>query len=67
MSLPLQGEGQDGDGSFCHIYPIPTPTLPLKGREFGITELKLVPLIPEPDEWEKQINKVCEKEAGYGA
>jgi len=43
--LPLQGEGQDGDGFFYRrIYPIPTPTLPLKGREFAITELKLVPL-----------------------
>jgi len=32
--LPLQGEGQDGDGSLQQQNsPIPTPTLPLKGRE----------------------------------
>jgi hypothetical protein len=31
--LPLQGEGQDGDGFLRHDEPIPTPTLPLKGRE----------------------------------
>ena len=43
----MHRHSQDGDGSFCHIYPIPTPTLPLKGREFVITELKLVPLISE--------------------
>src|SRR3989338_532529 len=45
--LLMHRHSQDGDGSFCHIYPIPTPTLPLKGREFVITELKLVPLISE--------------------
>ena len=31
--LPLQGEGQDGDGVLHQDKPIPTPTLPLKGRE----------------------------------
>ena len=34
-------------GSFAAFTPIPTPTLPLKGREFAVTELKLVPLDPE--------------------
>jgi hypothetical protein len=33
--LPLQGGGQEGDGSaLAPNLPIPTPTLPLKGREF---------------------------------
>jgi heptosyltransferase-1 len=32
--LPLQGQGQDGDGLLQQQNsPIPTPTLPLKGRE----------------------------------
>jgi len=31
-------------GSFATFTPIPTPTLPLKGREFAIITLKLVPL-----------------------
>jgi hypothetical protein len=33
--LPLQGEGWDGDGVSTQLYiltPIPTLTLPLKGR-----------------------------------
>src|SRR6185369_17477158 len=33
-SLPLQGGGQEGDGVFRRgLNPIPTPALPLKGRE----------------------------------
>ena len=34
-SLPFQGGGQEGDGGvlWVRLYPIPTPTLPLKGRE----------------------------------
>ena len=36
-------------GSFAAFTPIPTPTLPLKGREFAVTELKLVPLVSEPN------------------
>ena len=37
--LPLQGGGQEGDGLFLRrICPIPTPALPLKGREFLIAE-----------------------------
>ena len=37
----------EGMGSCAAFTPIPTPTLPLKGREFADTELKLVPLLPE--------------------
>ena len=35
-------------GSFATLNPIPAPTLPLKGREFAIIPLKLVPLEPGP-------------------
>jgi len=36
-------------GCFTTLNPIPTPTLPLKGREFVTIGLKLVPLGPRAD------------------
>ncbi|MDP2752533.1 MAG: hypothetical protein Q8O31_08030 [Rhodocyclaceae bacterium] len=45
--LPLQGGGWEGDGESSskfnwlqmswHVHPIPSPTLPLKGRECSAT------------------------------
>ena len=32
--LPLQGGGKEGEGVVDEFTPIPTPTLPVKGREF---------------------------------
>jgi len=34
--FPFKGKARMGMGSFVTIAPIPTPTLPLKGREFAI-------------------------------
>jgi hypothetical protein len=42
--FPFKGKARMGMGSFATFNPIPTPTLPLKGREFATIGLKLVPL-----------------------
>ena len=34
-------------GYFATVNPIPTPTLPLKGRELATIALKLVPFHPD--------------------
>ena len=41
--FPFKGKARMGMGSFATLYPIPTPTLPLKGREFAIIFLNRVP------------------------
>jgi hypothetical protein len=41
LLLPLQGGGWEGDGDCTRLQPIPTPALPLKGRE----------LVPSPCTW----------------
>jgi hypothetical protein len=50
LLLPLQGEGWDGDGVDFRVYkklkPIPTLTLPLKGRGF-LANAKIKPDIAE--------------------
>jgi len=46
--FPFKGKARMGMGSFVTLNPILTPTLPLKGREFAIITLKLVPLDADP-------------------
>ena len=41
--FPFKGKARMGMGSFATFNPIPTPTLPLKGRGFAIIVLKVVP------------------------
>ena len=41
--FPFKGKARMGMGSFVTIAPIPTPTLPLKGREFANIFLNRVP------------------------
>ena len=40
---PFPFKARMGMGSFATFNPIPTPTLPLKGRGFAIIVLKVVP------------------------
>ena len=43
-SFPFKGKARMGMGYFAAFTPIPTPTLPLKGREqLAVTQLKVVP------------------------
>jgi hypothetical protein len=44
--LPLQGEGGDGDGFERVDNPIPSPTLPLKGRGFPNPTHTFAPTLP---------------------
>jgi hypothetical protein len=40
-SSPFKGEGRRGMGCVGgFVYPIPTPTLPLKGRELSVLPLE---------------------------
>ena len=39
--FPFKGKARMGMGSFATHYPIPTPPLPLKGREHAVTLLKV--------------------------
>ena len=40
--FPFKGKARIGMGSFATLTPIPSPTLPLKGRESVITQVKLI-------------------------
>ena len=46
--FPFKGKARMGMGSFATFNPIPTPTLPLKGRGFAIIVLKVVPWGDDP-------------------
>jgi hypothetical protein len=37
--FPFKGKAGMGMGSFDALFPIPAPTLPLKGREFAFMGL----------------------------
>ena len=54
-------------GCFATFNPIPTPTLPLKGRELAAIGLKLVPLDADPNSCsqllaDKELKEICKDE-----